>query len=162
MEIERKFLTERGNIPFDITAFPCLQISQAYVCFSPVIRIRQSNEAYILTVKGKGMLAREEFELPLAREEYEALRQKAEGRTIVKKRYLVPLAEGLTAEVDFYEGELEGLATTEVEFSTMGEAEAFVPPEWFGRDISREKRYKNAALARFGLPDMAVEKPVDL
>ncbi len=152
MEIERKFLTEREKIPFDITAFPCMEITQAYIGFSPVIRIRRSNEAYILTVKGKGLLAREEFELPLEQEEYEALQKKAEGESIVKKRWLVPLAGGLTAEVDFYEGTLSGLVTTEVEFPSLAEAEAFVPPEWFGRDISREKQYKNVALARFGLP----------
>ena len=98
MEIERKFLTEREKIPFDITAFPCMEITQAYIGFSPVIRIRRSNEAYILTVKGKGLLAREEFELPLEQEEYEALQKKAEGESIVKKRWLVPLAGGLTAE----------------------------------------------------------------
>lgn len=152
MEIERKFLTERDSIPFDITAYPCLQISQAYLSFSPTIRIRRSNDAYILTVKGKGLLAREEFELPLEREEFETLQKKTEGEIIEKRRYLVPLADGLTAEVDIYEGPLEGLATTEVEFPSLETAEAFVPPEWFGRDISLEKRYKNAALARYGLP----------
>lgn len=152
MEIERKFLTRRENIPFDITTFPCLQISQAYISFSPVIRIRKSNDAYILTVKGKGLLAREEFELPLAQEEYEALQKKTEGNEIVKKRWLVPVVGGLTAEVDIYEGSLEGLVTTEVEFPSLAAAEAFVPPEWFGRDVSGEAQYKNAALARFGLP----------
>lgn len=153
MEIERKFLTRRETLPFDITAFPCLGITQAYISFSPVIRIRQSDSRYILTVKGSGLLAREEFELPLSREEYEALQRKAEGEAIIKKRYLVPLAGGLTAEVDFYEGALAGLATTEVEFPTLEEAEAFVPPEWFGQDVSEEKRYKNAALARYGMPE---------
>lgn len=152
MEIERKFLTEKEEIPFDITAFPYLQIVQEYICFSPVIRIRRSNDDYILTVKGKGQLAREEFELPLGPEEYKALRQKAEGKPIAKKRYLLPLAGGLTAEVDIYEGELAGLVTTEVEFPSLAAAEAFVPPEWFGQDVSRDSRYKNAALARFGLP----------
>lgn len=162
MEVERKFLTKKEEIPFDVTGFPCLQILQEYICFSPVIRIRQSNDMYILTVKGKGHLAREEFELPLGQEEYESLQQKAEGNPIVKKRYLVPLAGELTAEVDFYEGALAGLATTEVEFASLEEAEAFVPPKWFGQDVSRDRRYKNAALARFGLPDDLVEKPNDL
>ncbi|MGN1230550.1 MAG: adenylate cyclase, partial [Anaerotignum sp.] len=69
MEIERKFLTK--HIPFDVTIYPCQQISQAYISFSPTIRIRQSNEDYILTVKGKGHLAREEFELPLRKEDYD-------------------------------------------------------------------------------------------
>ncbi len=155
MEIERKFLTKQ--LPFDITAYPCLDISQAYLSFSPTIRVRQSNGDYILTVKGKGHLAREEFELPLNREEYERLLGKTEGTPVVKKRYLVSLADGLTAEVDLYEGELAGLMTTEVEFPSLAAAEAFLPPDWFGRDISEEKAYKNTSLSLYGMP----KEPLD-
>lgn len=150
MEIERKFLTK--EIPFDITAYPCREIVQAYLSFSPTIRIRKQDTAYILTVKGKGHLAREEFELSLTEEEYERLFRKTEGTPVVKKRYLVPLAAGLTAEVDLYEGELAGLMTTEVEFSSLEEAESFLAPHWFGKDISEEKAYKNTALSLYGLP----------
>lgn len=155
MEIERKFLTK--HIPFDITAYPCLQISQAYISFSPTIRIRQSNEDYILTVKGKGHLAREEFELPLSKADYDRLLQKTEGTPVIKKRYLVPLAEGLTAEVDIYEGELEGLMTTEVEFPSLEAAESFSAPQWFGKDVSQEKAYKNTSLSLYGKP----KEPLD-
>ena len=149
MEIERKFLTK--HIPFDITVYPYKQISQAYISFSPTIRIRQSDEAYILTVKGKGHLAREEFELLLTKEDYDSLFLKTEGTPVVKKRYLVPVEE-YTAEVDIYEGELEGLMTTEVEFPSLEAAEAFVAPEWFGRDVSEEKAYKNTSLSLYGMP----------
>lgn len=150
MEIERKFLTK--EIPFDITKYPYKQISQAYISFSPTIRIRQSNEDYILTVKGKGHLAREEFELPLSKEDYDRLFLKTEGTPVIKKRYLVPVAGDLTAEVDIYEGELEGLITTEVEFPSLEEAEAFAAPEWFGKDVSEEKAYKNTSLSLYGMP----------
>ena len=150
MEIERKFLTK--EIPFDITKYPYKQISQAYISFSPTIRIRQSNEDYILTVKGKGHLAREEFELPLSKEDYDRLFLKTEGTPVIKKRYLVPVAGDLTAEVDIYEGELEGLMTTEVEFPSLEEAEAFAAPEWFGKDVSEEKAYKNTSLSLYGKP----------
>lgn len=152
MEIERKFLTKSEEIPFDITAYPYLDISQSYLSFSPTIRLRKSNEDYILTVKGKGHLAREEFELPLSCREYETLLLKTEGNTVRKKRYLVPLPEGLTAEIDIYGGELTGLVTTEVEFSSLQAAADFCPPLWFGRDVSEEKTYKNTALAQYGLP----------
>ena len=149
MEIERKFLTK--HIPFDITVYPYKQISQAYISFSPTIRIRQSDDKYILTVKGKGHLAREEFELLLTKEDYDSLFLKTEGTPVVKKRYLVPVEE-YTAEVDIYEGELEGLMTTEVEFPSLEAAEAFVAPEWFGRDVSEEKAYKNTSLSLYGMP----------
>ena len=150
MEIERKFLTK--NIPFDITAYPYKQISQAYISFSPTIRIRQSDDAYILTVKGKGHLAREEFELSLTKADYDRLFEKTEGTPVVKKRYLVPVEGGYTAEVDLYEGELEGLMTTEVEFPSMEEAEGFAAPDWFGKDVSEEKAYKNTSLSLYGMP----------
>ena len=150
MEIERKFLTK--NIPFDITAYPYKQISQAYISFSPTIRIRQSDENYILTVKGKGHLAREEFELPLTKEAYDRLFEKTEGTPVVKKRYLVPVEGGYTAEVDLYEGELTGLMTTEVEFPSMEAAESFAAPAWFGEDVSEEKAYKNTSLSLYGMP----------
>jgi len=149
MEIERKFLTK--HIPFDITVYPYKQISQAYISFSPTIRIRQSDDKYILTVKGKGHLAREEFELLLTKEDYDSLFLKTEGTPVVKKRYLVPVEE-YTAEVDIYEEELEGLMTTEVEFPSLEAAEAFVAPEWFGRDVSEEKAYKNTSLSLYGMP----------
>ena len=149
MEIERKFLTKQ--IPFDITAYPYKQISQAYISFSPTIRIRQSDEKYILTVKGKGHLAREEFELLLTKEDYDRLLLKTEGTPVIKKRYLVPV-EKYTAEVDIYEGDLEGLMTTEVEFPSLEEAENFVAPDWFGKDVSEEKAYKNTSLSLYGMP----------
>ena len=150
MEIERKFLTK--NIPFDITAYPYKQISQAYISFSPTIRIRQSDENYILTVKGKGHLEREEFELPLTKEDYDRLFEKTEGTPVVKKRYLVPVEGGYTAEVDLYEGALTGLMTTEVEFPSMEAAEGFAAPDWFGKDVSEEKAYKNTSLSLYGMP----------
>ncbi|MBQ9091537.1 MAG: CYTH domain-containing protein [Anaerotignum sp.] len=150
MEIERKFLTK--HIPFDITEYPFKQIAQAYISFSPTIRIRQSDDDYILTVKGKGHLARDEFELLLSKEDYDKLSLKTEGTPVIKKRYLVPIAGGLTAEVDIYEGELEGLMTTEVEFPSLEAAEHFVAPEWFGKDVSEEKAYKNTSLSLYGMP----------
>ena len=150
MEIERKFLTEK--LPFDITVYPCHTMTQAYISFSPTIRVRQSDEEYILTVEGKGHLAREEFELPLTKADYERLLKKTEGTPVVKKRYYVPLEGGLTAEVDLYEGALRGLITTEVEFPSVEVAEAFIAPEWFGKDVSEESAYKNTSLSLYGLP----------
>ena len=100
-------------------------------------------------------MAREEFELPLSKEDYDRLFQKTEGTPVIKKRYLVPLAEGLTAEVDIYEGELAGLMTTEVEFPSLEAAESFIAPQWFGKDVSQEKAYKNTSLSLYGMPKEA-------
>ncbi len=119
----------------------------------PPIRLRQWDDRYILTVKGKGLLAKEEFELEITKEEYDHLLTKAESPAVEKVRYLVPLEDGLTAEVDVYEGKLAGLMTTEVEFPTLEEAETYEPPYWFGKDVSFDHRYKNTSLSLYGIPE---------
>lgn len=151
MEIERKFLTP--SLPKDVACCPKKHLSQCYIATSPTIRIRQSDGDFFLTVKGKGLLAREEWELPLTKEEYLHLLPKAEGNTVEKDRYFFPLPGGLTAEVDVYFGPLSGLITTEVEFSSLEEANAFLPPAWFGPEITEDVRYTNSALAKNGLPE---------
>ena len=77
------------------------------------------------------------------------------GRRIDKTRYRVALDDPLAdvAEVDLYAGELAGLCVVEVEFGSETEAAAFVPPDWFGRELTGEPGWSNAALARHGRPD---------
>jgi len=84
--------------------------------------------------------------------EFAALAQKLETAFLDKIRYYVPLESGHTAELDVYEGRLSGLVTVEVEFKTLEEAESFVIPDWFGKDISNIESYKNSRLASYGLP----------
>jgi adenylate cyclase len=44
------------------------------------------------------------------------------------------------------------LSNAGVEFSSEAEATAFPPPAWFGREVTGEPGWANAALARRGLP----------
>ena len=92
------------------------------------------------------MVIREEHELPLSRDKFELLLGKREGRVIHKFRYLIPLQDGKTAELDVFAGELQGLCTVEVEFEDEEEMRNFTAPEWFGRDVSEEAGYKNSTL----------------
>ena len=89
MEIERKFTIK--ELPADLENYPFHRIEQAYLNASPVVRVRREDDEYYLTYKGSGMMAREESNLPLNREAYCHLRDKADGRIISKKRYLIPL-----------------------------------------------------------------------
>lgn len=149
MEIERKYLV-RSTPP--LTGFPYMQISQGYISIDPVIRIRQSDDLYFVTLKGSGHVAREEWELSISAEQYAQLLHKVEGRMVEKCRYLIPLDNGLTAELDIYRGELNGLRTVEVEFPSLDAADGFRPPSWFGQDVSEEKCYKNSHLSLYGMP----------
>jgi CYTH domain-containing protein len=40
-----------------------------------------------------------------------------------------------------------------VEFGDEIQAKAFVPPQWFGADVTEDGRYKNKSLAENGLPE---------
>ena len=148
MEIERKFLIKQ--IPKDCTSFPCRQIEQAYLNTDPVVRVRRDNEDYYLTYNGKGLLSREEYNLPLNKEAYEHLLSKADGIILTKKRYMIPVPgnEHLTIELDVFEGHYNGLILAEVEFSTEEEAKAFNPPSWFGEDVTFSGEYHNSRLSK--------------
>ena len=147
MEIERKFLIR--TLPSDLEQYPSHQIEQAYICTSPVVRIRRPDQDYILTYKGSGMMAREEYNLPLTEEAYRHLLTKTDGTVIAKRRYVIPLGDGaLRAELDLFDGEWNGLKLVEVEFPTEAEANRFTPPEWFGEDVTFDGRYHNSWLSQ--------------
>ncbi len=146
MEIERKFLIQ--SLPDNLESFPYHQIEQGYLCTDPVVRIRRQDEEYYLTYKSKGLMVREEYNLPLTREAYIHLRPKIDGVLIAKKRYLIPLPPSHTIELDIFENDLAPLVLAEVEFSTEQEANAFVPPEWFGEDVTYSEKYHNSMLSR--------------
>ena len=131
MEIERKFLIARENFPEDIEKYPYHIIEQGYLCVNPVVRVRRQDEDFILTYKGKGMMMREEYNLPLQAEGYYHLLGKADGKTIRKKRYLIPLDGTHTIELDEFEGDYEGLLMAEVEFTSAEDANRFEKPAWF-------------------------------
>lgn len=151
MEIEKKFLLK--EVPKSLSNYECLNLVQAYVSTDPVIRLRNNNDKeYYLTLKSKGHLVREEIEFPLTKEQFLNLWPKIDTKVISKKRYLIPLENGLVAELDIFEDFLDGLITVEVEFSSELQAERFMPPNWFGKDVTHDSRYKNSSLALYGIP----------
>lgn len=146
MEIERKYLIDQ--IPFNLSEYPSRKIEQGYLCTEPVVRIRRDGEDYYLTYKSKGLMVREEYNLPLTRDAYEHLKPKADGRIITKERFLIPLDDTLTIELDRFEGDLAPLLLAEVEFQDEDSANAFVPPDWFGKDVTFSSKYHNSTLSR--------------
>ncbi|MBP3489408.1 MAG: CYTH domain-containing protein [Roseburia sp.] len=150
MEIERKYLVK--TLPENLDQYPCRQIAQGYLNTDPVVRIRRSDDTYTLTYKGKGLLVREEYNLPLNAESFEHMKQKIDGILITKRRYLIPFAEKYTIELDVFEGELAPLVLAEVEFETEEEANTFTPPEWFGEDVTFSTEYHNSTLSQSSFP----------
>ena len=146
MEIERKFLIKK--LPDNLTSYKTRKIEQAYLCTDPVVRVRRDNDDYYLTYKSKGMIVREEYNLPLTKEAYGHLLAKADGNIITKTRYEIPEKDNLTIELDVFEGKFDGLLLAEVEFASEEEALCYIPPEWFGEDVSDSTKYHNSTLSR--------------
>ena len=146
MEIERKYLID--EIPFDLKDYSCKVIEQGYLNTDPVVRVRRSNDKYILSYKGSGLMVREEYNLPLNQKSYFHLLTKADGNIITKTRYLIPLFNSLTAELDIFHDIFDGRLLVEVEFNSIEDANSFIPPEWFGEDVTYDKKYHNSNMSK--------------
>ncbi|MFR8089056.1 MAG: CYTH domain-containing protein [Lachnospirales bacterium] len=148
MEIERKFLVQK--LPLE-APLGYVEMEQGYISTDPVIRIRRQKtgeeESFVLTIKGGGLVMREEYELALDRAQFEGLRSKCTGRIITKIRYRYALSDGLIAEVDVFGGEQQGLILAEVEFSDEQSMLRFKKPDWFGKDVSQDIRYHNSYMS---------------
>lgn len=147
-EIERKFLIR--HLPAPLDSMKGTPIAQGYLSIEPQgnqVRLRKKGVDAILTVKRGQGIVREEHEIALTPTQFEALWPLTTGRRLTKVRYETPY-DGKIVEIDVYGGINEGLIVAEVEFETESAAEAFIPPEWLGKDVSNCPEYGNPYLAR--------------
>lgn len=151
-EIERKFLvseevTQKYLGMVRSGELSCHEIEQAYLTTDPVIRVRKSDDEYYITYKGKGLMSREEYNLPLTKEAYDVLVSKADGNVISKTRILIPY-EKYTIEFDVFKEPFESIRMAEVEFGSEKEANEFVAPDWFLEEVTNDRRYHNSNMSR--------------
>lgn len=152
-EIERKFLV--ANLP-DLSKAKKAVVRQGYLTApddSAELRLRQKNDAYFLTLKGVGDLVRVEREAEITAEQFDTFWPETEGRRVEKIRYTAQLQDGLMFELDVFAGDLAPLCLVEVEFTSEDQATRYVPPDWFGTDVTDDTRYKNRTMAINGVPD---------
>lgn len=149
-EIERKFML--GVLPHQLDIKERKTIYQSYLALGKEeVRIRRvqyesTPDKFYLTYKNrlKDKLAREEIEIEITERTYEQLDIKF--KPIVKDRLLIELGNDLWAEVDIFRNTGFELRTVEVEFNSVTEAENFVPPNWFGRELTGTGEYGNQLL----------------
>jgi CYTH domain-containing protein len=154
IEIERKFLV--AELPPEAAAHPGARIEQGYLAIAPdgvEVRVRRRAGQATLTVKSGPAQVRTEEELAIDERRFDALWPLTASRRVSKTRHEVPLADGLVAELDVYDGDLAGLLTVEIEFGSLEASERFDPPPWVGRELTGDPRYANQSLALDGLPE---------
>ena len=147
-EIERKFLVL--ELPSNLKNCENRPIEQGYFAAKrdgTQVRLRKAGPQHSLTFKRGRGVKRHEWEIALIPEQFNELWPTTEGRRLRKTRYDVPYGEHVI-EVDIYAGRNKGLIVAEVEFDDEREYEKFVPPEWFGKEVTGKSRYSNVRLAR--------------
>ncbi len=156
MEIERQFLVK--YLPELPEEYEFLR--QGYIAFLPEIRIRQVGDStYFLTVKRGLGLVREEWETDITRDEFDSLSKRLVPDTLMieKRRYRISLGKGFTAELFVHEGHLLGFNYVEVEFPTEAYAKKFLPPAWFGREVTEDAGFSYRTLAHSSGMEIARE-----
>ena len=148
VEIERKFLVDDthptikalGHADGDL-------ITQGYLINTKTltVRVREYNGARmgVLTIKGrrKGISNSErEWKIPTVIAKF-LLRS---CKNLIKWRYIIPEANGLKFEVDYFIQFDQWLA--EIELPT--EDATFEKPEWLGEEVSGQKEYTNAVMIK--------------
>ncbi|WP_445957628.1 CYTH domain-containing protein [Yeosuana sp.] len=148
IEIERKFLVK--SFDFKLEAYKSTRIIQGFLNTNKerTVRIRIKDNQGFITVKGqstKDGLSRFEWEKEILKEEAKALLNLCEPGVIDKIRYEIKKGNHIF-EVDEFFGDNEGLVIAEIELQT--ENEAFVKPEWLGKEVTGNIKYYNSQISK--------------
>ncbi len=143
-EIERKFLID--GFPTGLPLLEQATVWQGYISADPVVRIRKKETVkgigYRLCFKSKGTLVRKEVELDISGEKFEALSELLEVPLIRKDFKVFLLPDGRRLECSLVDkGAPTSFYYAEVEFSSVMEAEAFVPPAFLGEEKTEDPAF---------------------
>jgi CYTH domain-containing protein len=151
VEIERKFLLKDDSWKQHVDE--SVVITQGYLSRDPerTVRVRRRGDRAMITVKGRPAAtdgdaapAVPEFEYEIPAADADALLPLCLPGAVEKTRHLVR-HDGHTWEIDVFHGDNDGLVMAEIELSSA--TESFTPPPWLGAEVTRDRRYANAALA---------------
>ena len=140
VEIERKFLVNQAALPKDLPAAD--ELEQGYLSTDPTVRVRlvsrpDGTRHAELTIKGKGLLTRPEFNYPIPSEDAESLLRLC-SRSLRKLRRKI-------GRWDLDHFRERDLWLAEIELKS--EEEKFVFPPWLGEEVTGDARYANSQLA---------------
>jgi adenylate cyclase len=162
-EIERKYLLPKFPTELiDSGALKMISVEkmeQTYLAFGniedrvrKIVNITNPDEPFISFTRTQKRsieddLIRQEEEWEINHDEYQQLTHKRNKKPLIKTRTTVlDVVDGRLIEIDEYPS--FQLTVAEVEFTSIEEALSFVPPIWFGEEVSKElkRKYGNPAL----------------
>lgn len=153
-EHERRFYPKLSELPANFYNSPRTLIVQGYLEDDLRTRVRDESDelgshTYSQTRKTGGGVSRPEDEIEISKEVFTNLwaHVKCELR---KTRYHMPLY-GHVAEINIFHDNLDHYVQIEVEFASPEEALKFVPPSWFGDEVTHDNCHDNYYLAKHGI-----------
>lgn len=157
IEIERKFLIHKSDLPKKIKNYKHDNIIQGFLNLKPCIRVRKIGKKYFFTIKTlankklvnkakSNDMVRMEYEIPIDKKTFNKLIKLCSGRIIDKDRYYIPYKNNVI-ELDIFNNSFKGLIYAEVEFNNLNNANNFVPPSWFYKEVTGIDKYKNNMLS---------------
>lgn len=147
IEIERKFLVVNDDWRAQVShAIPMRHGYLTELGARASVRVRVEGEVGKLNVKAAVVgMARAEYEYEIPAAEAEEMLATLCSGLILKTRHYVE-RDGLTWEIDVFEGANAGLVVAEIELDSVDQQ--FPYPSWIGREVTAERRYYNQALAK--------------
>lgn len=152
-EIERKFtVTELPEGLLEPRGFKEIRQGYLNIDTDKEIRIRDKSGKYTMTIKQGIGLKRLETQIELEQLQFDTLWPLTQGFRVEKRRYDIKFLSHVLS-LDVYYGELEPLMTLEVEFKSEEQSKQFLAPDFVAEEVTTEQDFKNANLARYGLPE---------
>ena len=154
MEIERKYMIAMPDKAF-LDTLDASQITQTYLLgekgATERVRKRGSGDDFVYThtIKYKiSSLSRREDEREISREEYEKLLSRADPeRNVIEKTRYCYMYAGALWEIDVFPF-WQDKAIMEIELASEDEAINYPPELHIVRELTDDKRYTNAAMAK--------------
>ncbi len=147
IEIEHKFLVRNGS--WQSHVYHAMWIRQGYLVSDKIrsVRVRITDGAAYLNIKGATLgISRSEYEYSIpVQDAGEILDTLCDKPLLEKTRHFARYGDHVW-EIDVFEGDNAGLVVAEVELASPGEN--FARPPWIGEEVSHDRRYYNAYLAK--------------
>ncbi len=133
LEIERKFFLKKA--PAGLKSGKPFKRYYLFIGKSNEIRLqRKADECEIERKEISSALTAHKYPLEISVEEFNALTKKL-SKKIIGKAYR--LSDSPKTSLKVYGGSHQGLIRIEVNFDSEDEAKAFVPPPWFGPELTK-------------------------
>jgi len=141
IELEKTYLAK--EIPKGLKDYKSKEIIDIYIPRSkahPTLRIRKNGDNYEMTkkepVNESDSSRQEEQTIILTETEFNEF-MKLDGKKVHKIRYYYDY-NGITAEIDVFQGALKGLIVVDFEFKTLEEKDSFEMPAFCLIEITQE------------------------